>query len=163
MLSNCSAGEKTLESPLDWKEIKPVHPKGNQSWKFIERTDAVAEMPILLQSGHWCEELTHCKRPWCWERLKVGEVGDKGWDGWMASLTQWTWVWLNSGSWWWTGRPGVLQSWGHKSQTPLSDWTELVLTIVNSAAMNIRMHVSSWIMIFRDGTAGSYSNFIFSF
>ena len=61
----------------------------------------------------WCEELTHLKRLWCWERLKTGGEGDdRGWDGWMASLIQWTWVWVNSGSWWWTGRPGVLQSMG---------------------------------------------------
>ena len=61
----------------------------------------------------WCEELTHWKRPWCWERLNAGGEGDnRGWDGWMASLTRWTWVWVNSGSWWWTGRPGVLQSEG---------------------------------------------------
>ena len=59
----------------------------------------------------WCEGLTHLKRPWCWERLKAGGKGDdRGWDGWMASPTQWTWVWVNSGSWWWTGRPGMLQS-----------------------------------------------------
>ena len=57
----------------------------------------------------WCKELTHLKRPWCWERLKAGGEGDdRGWDGWMASLTQWTWVWVSSGSWWWTGKPGVL-------------------------------------------------------
>ena len=61
----------------------------------------------------WCKELTHLKRPWCWERLKAGGEGDdRGWDGWMASPTQWTWVWVNSGSWWWTGRPGVLRSMG---------------------------------------------------
>ena len=61
----------------------------------------------------WCEELTHLKSSWCWERLRAGGEGDdSGWDGWMASLTQWTWVWVNSGSWWWTGRPGVLQSKG---------------------------------------------------
>ena len=64
----------------------------------------------------WCEELTHLKRPWCWERLKVGGEGDdKGWDGWMASPTQWTQVWPSSGSWWWTGRPGVLQPMGSHS------------------------------------------------
>ena len=58
----------------------------------------------------WCEELTHLKRPWCWARLKAGEEGDdRGWDGWMASRTQWTWVWVNCGSWWWTGRPGMLR------------------------------------------------------
>ena len=59
----------------------------------------------------WCEERTHLKRPWCWERLGVGGEGDdRGWDGWMASPTRWTWVWVNSGSWWWTGRLGVLRS-----------------------------------------------------
>ena len=58
----------------------------------------------------WCEELTHWKRPWCWERLRAGGEGDeRGWDGWMASPTQWTWVWVDSESWWWTGRPGMLQ------------------------------------------------------
>ena len=61
----------------------------------------------------WCEELTHWKRPWCWERLKTGGEGDdRGWVGWMASLTRWTWLWAVSGSWWWTGKPGVLQSMG---------------------------------------------------
>ena len=73
----------------------------------------------------WCEELTHWKRPWCWERLKVGGEGDdRGWDGWMASLTRWTWIWVGSGSWWWTGKPDVLQSMG--SQRVWYDWaTEL--------------------------------------
>ena len=62
-----------------------------------------------------CEELTHWKRPWCWERLKeVGEGDNRVWDGWMASPTQWTWIWVNSGNWWWSGRPGVLQSMGSK-------------------------------------------------
>ena len=63
-----------------------------------------------LFTSSWWEELTHLKRPWCWERVRAGGEGDdRGWDGWMASLTQWTRVWVNSGSWWWTGRPGVLQ------------------------------------------------------
>ena len=76
------------------------------------RTGAEAETPILWPPDV-NEELTHLKRPWCWERLKVGGEGDeRGWDGWMASLTQWTWVWVNSQSWWWTGRPGMLQSMG---------------------------------------------------
>ena len=76
----------------------------------------------------WCEELTHWKRPWCWERLKAGGEGeDREWDGWMASLTQWTWVWASSGSWWWTRKPGVLQSMGsqrvtHNWVTKLTDW-----------------------------------------
>ena len=61
----------------------------------------------------WCKELTHWERPWCWERLKAGGEGDnRGWDGWMVSPTQGTWVWVNSRSWWWTGKPGVLQSMG---------------------------------------------------
>ena len=102
--------EKTLESPLDCKEIKPVNSKGNQSWIFIGKTDAEAEIPIL-----WSPDAknTHWKRPWCWEWLKTGREGDdRGWDGWMASLTQWTWIWAGSGHWWWTRRPGVLQSMG---------------------------------------------------
>ena len=78
----------------------------------------------------WCEELTHWKRSWCWERLKAGGDGDDwGWDGWMASSIQWTWVWVNSGSWWWTGRPGVLWSIGLQSWTWLSNWNELNMTI----------------------------------
>ena len=73
----------------------------------------------------WCKELTHWKRPWWWERLKAGRKGgDRGWDGWMASPTRWTWVWISSRSWWWTGKPGVLQSKG--SQRVRHDWvTEL--------------------------------------
>ena len=115
--------EKTLERPLDCKEIQPVHPKGDQSWVFIGRTDAEAETPILWPTS--CEELTHWKRLWCWEGLGAGGEGDnRGWDGWMASLTRSTWVWVNSGSWWWTGRPGVLQFMG--SQRVGHDWaTEL--------------------------------------
>ena len=118
--------EKTLKSPLDCKEIQPVHPKGGQSWVFIGKTDVKAETPTLAT---WCEEMTHLKRPWCWERLRAGGEGDdRGWDGWMASLTQWTWVWVNSGSWWWTGRPGMLQFTGsqrvgHNWVTELN-WTE---------------------------------------
>ena len=70
----------------------------------------------------WCKEPTHWKKPWCWERLRVGGEGDdRGWDGWMASLTQWTWVWVNSGSWWLTGRPGVLRFMG--LQRVGHDWT----------------------------------------
>ena len=69
----------------------------------------------------WCEELTHWKRPWFWERLKAGGEGDdRGWAGWMASLTWWTWVWVNPGRWWWTGKPGMLQSTG--SQRARCNW-----------------------------------------
>ena len=112
---------RRLLSSLDCKGSKSVNPKENQSWIFIGRTDA--EVPILWPPyvKSWLK-----RRPWCWERLKVGgERDNRGWDGWMASLTQWTWVWASSGSWCWTGKPGVLQSMGSQSQTQLSDWTEL--------------------------------------
>ena len=83
-----------------------------------------------------CEGLTHWKRLWCWEGLGAGGEGDdRGWDGWMASLTRWTWVWVNSGSWWWTGRPGVLQFMG--SQRVGHDWaTELNCTESISTLMS---------------------------
>ena len=84
--------------------------------------------------GTWCKELTHLKRPWCWERSKAGgEREDRGWDGWMVSPTQWTWVWVNSGSWWRTGKPGVLQSMGlqrvrHDWATVLNwNWTDVLI------------------------------------
>ena len=90
--------KKTLENRLDCKEIQPVHPKGAQSWVFIGRTDVEAEDSNTLAT--WCEELTHLKRPWCWEILRAGGEGDdRRWDSWMASPTQRTWVWVDSGSW----------------------------------------------------------------
>ena len=100
--------EKTLESPLDCKEIQPVHPKRRsvlgvhwKDWCWSWNSDTLAT---------WCEELTHLKRPWCWGRLKAeGEGDDRGWDGWMAAPTQWTWVWVNYWSWWWTRRRGDRQ------------------------------------------------------
>ena len=68
---------------------------------------------LILPRATSCEELTHWKRLWCWEGLGAGgEEGDRGWDGWMASLTRWTWVWVNSRRWWWAGRPGVLRFMG---------------------------------------------------
>ena len=73
----------------------------------------------------WCEELTHWKRLWCWERFRAGEGGDRRWDSWMVSPTQWTWVWTNSVRQWRTGKPGVRAVHGTaKSQTWLSDWTD---------------------------------------
>ena len=109
--------KKTLESPLDCKEIKTVNPKGNQPWIFIGRTDDEAEVPII---STWYKELPQ-KRPWCWERLKAGGEGDdREWDGWMASLTQWTWVWASFSRWWRTGKPGMLQSMG--SPRVRHDW-----------------------------------------
>ena len=82
----------------------------------------------------WCKELTHWKRPWCWERLKAGGEGDdRAWDGWMASLTQWTWVWASSRSWWWTGKPGTLQSMGPQrvDMTEWLNWTEGRKTLIH--------------------------------
>ena len=117
--------EKTLESPLDCKEIQPVHSEGDQPWDFFGGNDAEAETPVLWppHAKSWL-----IGRLWCWEGLGVGGEGDnRGWDGWMASLTRWTWVWVNSRSWWWTGRPGVLRFMG--SQRVRHDWvTELSWT-----------------------------------
>ena len=102
---------KILESPLVCKEIQPVNPKGTQSWIFIGRTDPEAETPII-----WPPDVKSWligKDPDGWGKLQAGGEGDhRGWDDWMASSAQWTWVWVNSGSWWWTKRPGVLQSRG---------------------------------------------------
>ena len=95
--------EKTLKSPLDCRKTHPVYPERNQSWIFIGRTDA--EAAILP---------TNWKRPWRWQRLKAGEWDNKGRDGWMASLTQWTWVWASCRRWWRTGKPGMLRPWGCK-------------------------------------------------
>ena len=115
--------EKTLESPLDCKEIQPVHSAGDQPWDFFGRNDVKAGSPVLWPPH---VELTH------WKRLMLGGLGaggegdDRGWDGWVASPTWWTWVWVNSGSLWWTVEAwhaaihGVAKSW-----TQLSAWTEL--------------------------------------
>ena len=105
--------EKTFEGPLDCKEIKPVNPKGNQPWIFIGRTDAEAEAPVLWPPHEkgWLIG----KKPWCWKRLRAGGEGDdRGWDGWMASLTQWTEVWANSGRCEGQGILACCSPWGHK-------------------------------------------------
>ena len=114
MLLNCGVGEDSWESlglrgvstsPSYRRSVPSIHWK-NWCWSWNSSTLAT-----------WCEELTHQKRFWCWEGLRAGEGGNRGWDGWMASPTQWTGVWLSSRSWWWTGKPGVLQSMGLQSQT----------------------------------------------
>ena len=126
--------EKTLASSLDSK-IKSVNSKGNQPWLFIR---------IVIHWKGWCwswssntlatwyEEPTHWEKSWFWERLRAREGDSRGWDGWMTSLTQWTRVWVNSRSWWWTRRPGVLQSMGLQR---LSDWTELKVILFNTNAL----------------------------
>ena len=114
--------EKTLDSPLDWEEIQPVHSEGDQPWDFFGRNHAKAETAVLWppHAKSWLiGKDSDAGRGWGQE-----EKGTTGWDGWMASPTQWTWVRVNSRSWWWTGRPGVLQFMG--SQRVGHDWaTEL--------------------------------------
>ena len=114
--------EKPLEGPLDCKQIQPVHLKGDQSWCSLERLMLKLKLQYF---GHLMQMLTHWKRLWCWEGLGAGGEGDdQGWDGWMSSPTRWVWVWVNSGSWLWTGRPGMLQFMG--SQRVGHNWaTEL--------------------------------------
>ena len=129
--------EKTLESPLDSKEIQPVHLKGNQSCICIGRIDVEAETPILWSPDE--KNWLIWKDPDCWERLRAGGEGDdRGWDGWMASLTQWTCVWISSRSWWWIERPNNvhgLQRVRHNWATELS-WIEEKLNMVSSCGYN---------------------------
>ena len=115
--------------------------KSNQSiLKVIGPGCSLEGMMLKLKSSTLatsCKKLTHWKIPWCWEGLRAGGEGeDRGWDGWTASLTRWTWVWVNSGSWWWIGRPGVLQFMGSQSRTRLSDWTELKSLALKSLSHN---------------------------
>ena len=104
-------------------------------------------LPRPSTSAASCEELTHWKRLWCWEGLRAGGEGDdRGWDGWMASPTRWAWVWVNSGSWWWTGRPGVLrfmgsQRVGHDWATGLN-WTPLSPLVTIHLFFNVYESIS---------------------
>ena len=133
--------QKTLESPFDSKEVQLVHPKGDQSWIFIGRNDAEAEIPILWppNAKNW---LTG-KDPDAWKdwRQEKGMIEGEM-VGWMASPTQWTWVWASFGSWWWTGKPGVLQSMGLQSQTQLSGWTEPLFAMLFIIATKWKKAVS---------------------
>ena len=116
------------------KSVLNIHQK-DWCWSWSSNTLAT-----------WWEELTPWKRPWCSERLKAGEEGeDRGWDGWMASPTRWTWVGVNSRSWWWTGRPGVLQSMGHKESdtTERLNWTEPLQNRISSRLPKSIVLVSS--------------------
>ena len=124
--------EKTLESPLDCKEIQPVHSKGDQLWDFFGRNDGKAETPVLwpTHAKSWLiGKDSDAGRDWGQEEKGTTE------DGWTASLTWWTWVWVNSRSWWWTGRPGFL--WCMGSQRVGHDWvTKLNWTCYS----NVRCH-----------------------
>ena len=118
--------EKILKSPLDYKEIHPTSQSWRKSVLNIHWKDwCWSWNPNVLVT--WCKEVTHWERPWCWERLKEREGDYRGWDGWMSSPNQWTWDWVSSGSCWWIGKPGKLQSMGlqrvrHDWATELIDW-----------------------------------------
>ena len=118
--------EKTLESPLDCKEIQPVNPKGNQSWKSLEGLMLKSKLQYF---GHLIWRTDSLEKTLMLGKIEAGGEGDnRGWEVWMASLTWWTWIWVGSGSWWWTGKPGVLQSMG--SQRVGHNWvTELNLQV----------------------------------
>ena len=116
--------EKTLERPLDCKEMQPVNPKRNQSWKVIRRTDAEAETPIL-----WPPDVKNWligKDSDAGKDLRQGEKGTTGWDDWMASRTQWTWAWANSGRWWRTGSLACCSPWGPAESDLIErlNWTD---------------------------------------
>ena len=126
MLLNCHVGEDS------WESLGLQGDQTGQYWRKLVLNINWKDWCWSWNSNSlatWCKELTHLKRPWCWERLKAGGVGvDRGWDGWMASPTWWTWVWASSGSWWRTGKPGVpqsmgLQRTGHDWETELN-WTD---------------------------------------
>ena len=130
-LLNCNDGEDAWESC--------TARRSNQSiLKEIGPEYSLEGLMLKLKVQYfatWCNGLTYWKRPWCWERLKAGGEGDdRGWGGWMAPPTRWTWVWVNSRSWWWTGRPGVL--WFMGLQRVAHDWgmnwTELINITVTS-------------------------------
>ena len=133
----CSNMEKTLESPLDCKDIQPVHPKGNQSWIFIGRTDVEAESPIMLPT--WWEELHQGLFKWAW--LKAGREGyNREWDFWMASPTHWTWFCTRSENWWWAGKPGMLQSLGRK-ELHMSEWLNWTVTSLDIISLSAKGNV----------------------
>ena len=105
----------TLETPLDCKEIKPDHPKGNESWVFTGSTDAEAETPTLWPPDEKNQLIGKGSDAGKYWGQEGGHGDDRGTDSWMASLTPLTWIWEDSGMWWWTGKPGVLQSIGSQS------------------------------------------------
>ena len=141
MLLNCGVGEDSWESL--GQQGDPTSPSWRRSVLGVHWKDGCWSWNSSTLATSW-EELTHWKRPWCWEGLGAGGEGDdRGWDGWMASLTRWTWVWVNFGSWWWTGRPGMLRFMG--LQRVRHDWAnELNWIIIKylSSSRIIRVHSS---------------------
>ena len=138
MLLNCGVGEGSWVPWTARRSIQPI-------LKEISPRCSLEGLMLKLKLQYlatWCEELTHLKRPWCWERLSgVWGGDDRGWDGWMASPTRWTWVWVDSGSWWWTGRPGRLWSMGRKESdtTERLIWTELHVFLPDYMLVDYRM------------------------
>ena len=142
MLLNCGVGEDFWESlglqgdptsPSYRKLVLNIHWK-DWCWSWNSNTLAT-----------WCEEWTHLKRPWIWERFKMGGKGDgRGWDGWMASLMWWAWIWASSGSWSWTGKPGVLQSMGSRSVG--HNWSSLAGQSIGASASAsvLPMNIQFW-------------------
>ena len=135
---------KSLQMVIAAKTLKDA--KSNKSiLKETKPKYSLAGLMLKLKLQYWCKELTHLKRPWCWKRLKArGEGDNRGWDSWMASLTQWTWVWVKSGRWWWTGRPVLLQS--AKSQTWLGNWNELNWKNINEDLNRWRFRPWFWLV-----------------
>ena len=151
MLFNCGVGEDSWES-LGMQGNPTINPKEINPEYSLEGLLLKLKLNTLAT---WCKELTHWKRPWCWERLKSGGEGDdRGWDDWMASLTWWTWVWITVGNCWWTGKPSLLQSMGHK-ESDMTEWTELnwifhCLGIISSLFFRlwtcIQVNFMSWLL-----------------
>ena len=149
MVLKCGVGEDSWESP--GLQGDPVHPKGDQFWVFIGRTDVEAETPIPWppDAKNWLIWKDHE----CWERLRAGGEGDnRGWDGWMASPIQWTWVWVNSRSWWWTGRPGS-QRIGH-------DWVTELDYICRRLFGGIFSYILIWIQFYLILSSSNSSDYI---
>ena len=147
MLLNCGVGEDSWESlglqgdptsPSWRKSVLSIHWK---DWCWSWNSNSLATS---------CKDLTHWERPWYWARLRVGGEGDdRGWDGWMATPTWWTWVWVNSGSWWWTGRPGMLQHEVTESDmTERLNWTDVmkskVIFLLDKSIPNFRWKAHLW-------------------
>ena len=142
MLSNCGAGEDSWESlgqqgdqtsPSQKRSTLNVHWKG-WCWSWNSNTLAT-----------WCEEQTHWKRPWFWERLKAGgEADDRGWVGWMRSTTQWIWVWANSGRWWRTEKPSVRQSMGAQSDWKSRKQHPLLLVLISENTRKYSKKAEWW-------------------
>ena len=158
MLLNCGVGGDSWESL--GLQGDPTSPSWRKSVLNIHWKDRRWNSNTLAT---WFEELTHLKRPWCWERLKAG---GEGWDGWIASPTQWTWVWINSGSWWWTGRPGVPQSMGlqrvrHDWATELN-WTGSCACWLSDYNVHRQLHGTSGLLMKTETKPATFLGFQFA-